>query len=630
MMKGTVGMLLAFAAAWVALPVLAQEPQAPIDRMVAAERLFASTSAEKGIRASFLEFFSEDGVDFRPHPVKTKKVLSEKPPDPSEKFVKLEWEPDFADVSAEGDIGYTTGPYKLTDTSGKDPVTRYGTFFSVWRREKDGQWKVILDAGTGSKVPPATLKPTLTKGPAHKLPFSEFLGWDHQEKRDLGRLDGSTGSALASDKTAACERLYAPDVRLLRDGSLPVLGRPAACAELLSLPVVKKWETLSVGLARSGDLGFSYGRFERDDCQKGYFVRVYRRRVGTTWQIAAEVERPRPDDPPATATPGKEASSASNWGLVIHSGAGDFSVSQLSDGVRAGRIAGMKEALQAGYRVLACGGSSLDAVQKAVEVMEDSPFFNAGKGAVFTSEGTHELDAAIMDGTSMKAGAVAGLKHVKNPVRLSRLVMDKSPHVLMVGDGAEAFARQQPGIDIVTQEYFDTEEAKKALEKAREKEKGAVPVSQGRMAGPADEKFGTVGAVALDKNGHLAAATSTGGMTNKRFGRVGDVPVIGAGTYANAGCAVSATGHGEYFIRYTVAHDICARMQYQKVPIGEAAKTVVMDVLQKAGGGGGVIAMDGSGNFAMEFNTTGMGRGHIGPDGKPVVMLAREDVLPAH
>lgn len=325
---------------------------------------------------------------------------------------------------------------------------------------------------------------------------------------------------------------------------------------------------------------------------------------------------------------------APRWGIVIHGGAGVIKRESLSPEREAAVRAVLNESLQAGHSVLAQGGSSLDAVTAAIRVMEDSPLFNAGKGAVFTHDGKNELDAAIMNGSTRAAGAVAGLHHVKNPITLARAVMEKSPHVMMIGAGAEEFAKQQ-GVELVPESYFYTEERWESLQRALEAEKKQqqAPAEQGQPQGPStfwehpagrEHKFGTVGAVALDQAGNLAAGTSTGGMTNKRFGRVGDVPVIGAGTYANERCAVSATGHGEYFIRYTVARDICSRMEYLELPLLEAANQVVLDVLVKAGGEGGVIAMDAQGNVAMPFNSAGMYRGYVGPDGVASVAIFKE------
>ncbi|WP_199724192.1 isoaspartyl peptidase/L-asparaginase family protein [Corallococcus sp. AB011P] len=360
------------------------------------------------------------------------------------------------------------------------------------------------------------------------------------------------------------------------------------------------------------------------------------------------------------------------WGLVIHGGAGVISRENLTPEREAAMRAALTEALQAGHAVLAKGGRSMDAVTAAIRVMEDSPYFNAGKGAVFNHDGVNELDAAVMDGKTRMAGAVAGVHHIQNPIDLARLVMEKSPHVMMVGDGAEAFARSQ-GMPLVDAKYFFTEERWQGLQRALEQEKAkqAPPAEQGQPstqglspATPAqpvtpaqppasaqppapqpvtpaqpqpgssltpgvdpitgDHKFGTVGAVALDMDGNLAAGTSTGGMTNKRFGRVGDAPIIGAGTYADERCAVSATGHGEFFIRYTVARDICARVEYQDLPLPEAASYVVNDVLVKAGGEGGVIAMDRQGHVAMPFNSSGMYRGYISEDGTPTVAIFQQ------
>ncbi|NNB98714.1 isoaspartyl peptidase/L-asparaginase [Corallococcus exiguus] len=390
----------------------------------------------------------------------------------------------------------------------------------------------------------------------------------------------------------------------------------------------------------------------------------------------------------------------------MHGGAGVISRENLTPEREAAMRAALTQALQAGHAVLAKGGRSMDAVTAAIRVMEDSPYFNAGKGAVFNHDGVNELDAAVMDGKTRMAGAVAGVHHIQNPIDLARLVMEKSPHVMMVGDGAEAFAQSQ-GMPLVDAKYFFTEERWQGLQRALEQEKAkqAPPAEQGQPstqglspvqpsapgqpptpgvtpgqpvtpeqppasapqpgqpatsaqpsspaqlpkqgATPAqpvtpaqpqpgssltpgvdpitgDHKFGTVGAVALDMDGNLAAGTSTGGMTNKRFGRVGDAPIIGAGTYADERCAVSATGHGEFFIRYTVARDICARVEYQDLPLPEAANYVVNDVLVKAGGEGGVIAMDRQGHVAMPFNSSGMYRGYISEDGTPTVAIFQQ------
>jgi beta-aspartyl-peptidase (threonine type) len=330
------------------------------------------------------------------------------------------------------------------------------------------------------------------------------------------------------------------------------------------------------------------------------------------------------------ASPSRAANST--FGFVIHGGAGTILKSNMTPELEAAYRDKLKEALMVGYNILKNDGSSLDAVEAALRILEDSPLFNAGKGVVLTSEGTAEMDASIMDGKSLSAGAVAAIKHIKNPISLARLVMEQSPHVMMVGDGAEAFARQH-GVELVPQEYFITEKRQKELQRAKEAEKkqaspqkGETPEKPGMPSPPTgDKKHGTVGAVALDKFGNLAAGTSTGGMTNKKFGRIGDSPIIGAGTYANnRTCAVSATGHGEFFIRSVVAYDISALMEYKGMSLKDAANLVIMNKLEKLGGDGGVIAIDHEGNIAMPFNTAGMYRGYVGLDGKAVVEIYKD------
>jgi beta-aspartyl-peptidase (threonine type) len=315
-------------------------------------------------------------------------------------------------------------------------------------------------------------------------------------------------------------------------------------------------------------------------------------------------------------------------GFVIHGGAGVIRRGSLTPEKEKAYRAKLEEALMAGYKALQKGKTSLDAVQIAINLLEDSPLFNAGKGAVFTADGKNELDAAIMDGKDLKAGAVAGLRHVKNPINLARAVMEKSPHVMMIGDGAEQFAKEQ-NIELVPEKYFFTQERWDALQKIikQEKEKEQTTpqnkkVSQVNLLEEPSNKFGTVGAVALDKNGNLAAGTSTGGMTYKKYGRVGDVPIIGAGTYANnETCAVSATGWGEFFIRLGVARDISAMMEYRAMPIQQAVDAVIQQKLQKAGGDGGVIAIDKFGNIGISFNSEGMYRAYVDSSGKPVVEI---------
>jgi len=303
--------------------------------------------------------------------------------------------------------------------------------------------------------------------------------------------------------------------------------------------------------------------------------------------------------------------------LVIHGGAGVIRKDLTPEREKLVR-ADLEAALAAGYAVLKNGGSSLDAIEKAIVVLEDSPRFNAGKGAVFTHEGTNSLDASIMDGATLRAGAVAGVQRVKNPVLLARAVMEKSRHVMLAGDGAEEFAKSV-GIELVDPSYFRTEERWQQLQEALKADANKQASQLGRAI-----HYGTVGAVALDQQGHLAAATSTGGMTDKRWGRIGDSPIIGAGTYANAHCAVSATGWGEYYIRASAAHDICARVEYQRKSIAQASKEVVLEVIPKLGGDGGVIALDAEGNFATPFNTDGMYRAWIDRDGKMHVAILPE------
>jgi beta-aspartyl-peptidase (threonine type) len=309
-------------------------------------------------------------------------------------------------------------------------------------------------------------------------------------------------------------------------------------------------------------------------------------------------------------------------GLAIHGGAGTIERSNMTPEHEREYRVGLQRALTAGYEILKRGGLSLDATETAVRVLEDDPHFNAGKGSVFTSAGTNEMDAAIMDGKTLAAGAVASLKHIKNPISLARLVMEKSGHVMMDCEGAEAFAREN-GIDLVDQKYFFIQDRWDALQKIKAAEKSRTSGVEKAFLITDQDRHGTVGAVALDRNGNLAAATSTGGTTNKRPGRVGDTPVIGAGTYANnATCAVSATGDGEYFIRATVGRDVSALMEYRGMSLREAAEAALHKVA-KLGGAGGLIAIDHQGNVTLPFNTTGMYRGYVDPNGKFVVEIYR-------
>ena len=298
--------------------------------------------------------------------------------------------------------------------------------------------------------------------------------------------------------------------------------------------------------------------------------------------------------------------------LVIHGGAGVAGA--MSPEEEAAYRKELDRALDAGNAILQQGGSALDAVTAAIVVMEDSPLFNAGKGSVFNAKGGHELDASIMEGHTRRAGAVAAVTTVRNPIRLARAVMEHSEHVMLAAGGAEEFADSRKDIERVDNHWFDTERRLKQLreEQAKEKAEQQAGVPHAPAYG---EYFGTVGAVALDAQGHLAAGTSTGGMTNKKFGRVGDSPIVGAGTYATDQCAVSGTGWGEFYIRAAVAHDICARVAYRGDSLAQAAEDVVNRVVVELGGDGGAIAIDKDGNIAMPFNSPGMHRGWIRTDG---------------
>ena len=304
--------------------------------------------------------------------------------------------------------------------------------------------------------------------------------------------------------------------------------------------------------------------------------------------------------------------------LVIHAGAGVIERSALSrDDEREVRKA-LDAALDAGNQVLKDGGSALDAVSAAVVSLEESPWFNAGKGAVFNAEGGHELDAAIMEGHSRRAGAVAGVTTVRNPIRLARAVMEHSPHVMLAGVGAEAFADTRPEIARVANRWFDTERRREQLEQARKRERAGQAQAPGTY-------FGTVGAVALDAQGRIAAATSTGGMTNKRWSRIGDAPIIGAGTWADDRCGVSGTGWGEFYIRTAAAHSICARVGLRGDTLAAAAEAVINEEIPALGGDGGAIALDREGNIATPFNTSGMYRGWIKPDGSRGTAIFRDE-----
>ena len=306
------------------------------------------------------------------------------------------------------------------------------------------------------------------------------------------------------------------------------------------------------------------------------------------------------------------------YALVIHGGAGTILKENMTDARAAAITEAMNAAMDAGEAVLREGGSAADAVEATIWVMEDSPYFNSGKGAVFTNAGINELDASFMNGADQNAGAVGGVTNLKHPISAARAVMEKSEHVLLTGKGAEEFAAGQ-GLEVVDPSYFFTQERYDALQRALQGEK----VEQEKI--DVDKKHGTVGCVALDKEGNIAAGTSTGGMTNKRYNRLGDSPIIGAGTYAdNATCGVSCTGWGEYFIRYAVAYDVHARMAYGGATLQEAADAVIHRTLVEKGGTGGLIALDAKGNVAMPFNTPGMYRGYLKAGGEREIKFYEE------
>lgn len=309
------------------------------------------------------------------------------------------------------------------------------------------------------------------------------------------------------------------------------------------------------------------------------------------------------------------AAQAQDWKLVIHGGAGVIEPSRTTPETDAAIRAALNRALDSGSKILASGGDALDAVEAAVLVLEDDPNFNAGRGAVFTWDETHELDASIMDGRNRAAGAIAGVTATKNPIRVARAVMEKSPHVLLSGEGADQFSKAQ-GFEQVPNSYFSTPRRSKQLQEFKTTDVSALEV---------EYKYGTVGAVALDTKGHVAAATSTGGTTGKRWGRVGDSPIIGAGTYADdRACAVSATGKGEYFIRASVAHEICARIRLGGES-GQGAADAVMDDVKALGGDGGVILVTPKGEMVYSFNTVGMYRGRADSAGRSVALYSEDE-----
>ena len=312
-----------------------------------------------------------------------------------------------------------------------------------------------------------------------------------------------------------------------------------------------------------------------------------------------------------------------HFAIVIHGGAGTIKKANMTPEQETAYRQKLQEALNVGYAILENGGTSLDAVQKTINVMEDSPLFNSGKGAVFNSAGKNELDASIMDGNTLNSGAVAGVSHIRNPINAARIVMDSTRHVMLSGKGAEDFAKQY-GLIFVDDSYFHTEKRYNQLLKAQERDKVQLDHSVSSIELIDDHKYGTVGAVALDKNGNIAAATSTGGMTNKKYGRIGDSPIIGAGTYANnKTCGVSCTGTGEYFIRTLAAHETSSLMQYKNLSLQESLENVIKQI-GDLGGDGGMVGLDKDANIAWYFNTEGMYRGYKKSNGENVVKFYEE------
>lgn len=317
----------------------------------------------------------------------------------------------------------------------------------------------------------------------------------------------------------------------------------------------------------------------------------------------------------------QDQTSKDNFSIVIHGGAGTILKKNMTPAMDQAYRAILKEAITVGHAILKKGGTSQEAVEKTIRVMEDSPLFNAGKGAVLTAQGKASLDASFMDGKTLNAGAISGVSHIKNPISSAIAVMEQSPHVMLSGQGADEFAKSL-GMEVVPNSYFITERRKNALKRVQENQDKQMSFYDPFLK---DSKFGTVGCVALDKAGNLAAGTSTGGMTNKKWDRIGDAPIIGAGTYANnASCGVSATGWGEFFIRSVVAHDIAALVEYKNLDVTTASKQVLKKV-KELGGDGGVVVLDRFGNVAMEFNTAGMYRAHMNSEGELKVMIYQND-----
>ncbi|GGE25335.1 isoaspartyl peptidase/L-asparaginase family protein [Psychroflexus planctonicus] len=318
------------------------------------------------------------------------------------------------------------------------------------------------------------------------------------------------------------------------------------------------------------------------------------------------------------------ASQQAQFGIALHGGAGVIKKEFMSDSMQTVYENKLEEAIRVGHEILANGGKAEEAVMKTINILEDSPLFNSGRGAVFSADGVNELDASIMHGGTLNAGAIAGVTTVKNPINLAFEVMENSPHVLLSGKGAETFAQMQ-GLELVENEYFHTESKKASLRRSQANDNGKTSLYfKDELI--QNDKYGTVGCVALDQDGNLVAGTSTGGMTNKKYGRIGDSPIIGAGNYANnATCAVSATGHGEFFIRNVVAYDISALMEYQNLSLEQASKIVIQEKLGNLGGSGGIVAIDHLGNVVMEFNTPGMFRAQMNEQGELKIGMYKED-----
>jgi beta-aspartyl-peptidase (threonine type) len=306
------------------------------------------------------------------------------------------------------------------------------------------------------------------------------------------------------------------------------------------------------------------------------------------------------------------------FSIVIHGGAGTILKKNMTKEMEIKYINKLEEAIEVGYEILKNDGSSQEAVEKTINVMEDSPLFNAGKGAVLNFDGNVELDASFMNGSTLDAGAISGASKIKNPISAAIAVMNNSPHVMLSGTGADEFASSQK-LELKQNSYFITERRSRSLDKIKFKENSTVIIDKEYLL---TQKYGTVGCVALDQNGNISSGTSTGGMTNKKWNRIGDAPIIGAGTYANnKTCGVSATGWGEFFIRSVVAYDISALMEYKGLSVQEASRIVIHDKVAKLGGNGGVIALDNKGNVAMEMNTAGMYRAHMDSKGTKIIKI---------